>query len=569
MHTEREASSNLQTPQTDNFPSSSSATPLQNLEPLSTSPSGLEQEANAAQETVQSIELEIFPPQNTVQSTDLGSLPSEEQRAVQHTQAMTPGIDALRKRRTKPAEHQQDLTPTQDPASLLKQPEQQRDAYPPAEPSDAAASSTISSSTRSPSLAESATIQPDRPMPVAGSQAIDDYKQSNQALGTNASEALTSAGNSDGPAGGAGSESSSAEQPQQSQKLRDEAEYENLLDAIAEGILDWEPPTQQAAAPSQSVSFSFKQMQLHSEEAARKQQLQQQQRRQQHQEQKQQQQQQQKEQEPLLPRNSNGNADAVSTAPVDRPLQEAPVTANSDTEASTSKFSQPVVMPGSNHQQGMPGTSQHTAGLKTDQHVDDSDVSQNSGVAQHEALGNKATGDRADAPHLSPDVVVRSSRLRLRRASPALQARKKASKAHAGKALPSKPPTPLTSPWGTPQGTMQETKWRVIKSEQTTAEEFVKRPADVDRQRPAWATNAASAPEEDAALASEDNAAFVSRGNATEEAAQGQEQVDKSSSPPVGRALTKQELRALAARRGLDFERLLADALARGIAVSD
>ena len=98
---------------------------------------------------------------------------------------------------------------------------------------------------------------------------------------------------------------------------------------------------------------------------------------------------------------------------------------------------------------------------------------------------------------------------------------------------------------------MQETEWRVTTSEQTTAEEFVKRPADLDSQRPVWAASAV---------------APAARAGANEEGGRQSEPSSTQSAPPsVSRPLTKEELRALAARQGLDYERLLADALSRGI----
>ena len=586
----------MHTPQTDATSSSASTSQLQHPEPLSASPSGSELKTDAVPETVQSRELGRPPSQETVQPTELGGLLPEEQRALQHAQAMTPGIDALRKRRTQPAEHQHH-TPPQDHASLLKQQRRQEITYQIAERPDAAASSSVITSSRNPqslTSADSATIQPEQQAPVAGSETSDDLEQLNHKLKHGAPDALTTANSNNGPVENANTQSKSAEQPQQSQRLLDELNYENLLDAIAEGNLDWERPTQEAAGPSQSptettqvqkqqpISFNFRQMQLHSEEAPRKQQLQQQQRRQQQRRQQQQQQQQQQQlqeqqhqeqqqeqQDQLMPKDGSGNANSSSDALLDRVLQQASATPDPDTHASTSRFSQPAVMPGSSQHEGMPDASQHPAGPRADQHADEPDVTQRPGIAQHQASGSEAPRDMADPPRLSQDVVARSSRLRLRRASPGLQAQKQGSKARAGKGAPSNRPFPLSSPRGAPQGTMKETKWRVIKSEQTTAEEFVKRPAGVDRQRPAWATNAAFVPEENAAAASEDNAALASRDRASGEAAQAHMRTDESSSPPVGRALTKQELRALAVRRGLDFEQLLADALARGIPVSD
>lgn len=180
----------------------------------------------------------------------------------------------------------------------------------------------------------------------------------------------------------------------------------------------------------------------------------------------------------------------------------------------------------------------------------------------------ETAGAPADNVRKPPDTAPRpSSRLRLRTTSPGLQAKKlrlrDAAKrqAQAWRSQAAKLQGPAATPGQAPgsgglsnRGVQkEEPKWRVVRTESTAAEDFVKPSADVANQRPAWAPTSA-------AQNSEGSEVVGSRPSADEDVAQ---------AATESRALTKQELQALADRRGLDFQKLLADARARGIAVAD
>ena len=169
------------------------------------------------------------------------------------------------------------------------------------------------------------------------------------------------------------------------------------------------------------------------------------------------------------------------------------------------------------------------------------------------------------------DIALRtSSRLRLRTTSPGLQTKKlrmrdaaaqqgKAERSQAAK--PQGPDEVLSKLRAAGRASSQKEKqeeqiqWRVVRSESTTAEEFVKITADAVSHRPAWAPHgAASAP------GSIEQNAGPSMSTA---------QADAAEASVDSRALTKGELKALADRRGLNFEKLLADARSRGIAVEE
>lgn len=177
-------------------------------------------------------------------------------------------------------------------------------------------------------------------------------------------------------------------------------------------------------------------------------------------------------------------------------------------------------------------------------------------------------GKPADNVTKPVDTAPRpSSKLRLRTTSPGLQAKnlrlRNAAKrqAQAGRSQAAKLQSPAATPGQAPgngglsgRGVQkEEPKWRVVRTESTAAEDFVKPPADAAKQRPAWAPTSA-------AQDSEGSEVVSGRPNADEGVAQ---------AATESRALTKQELKALADRRGLDFQKLLADARARGIAVAD
>ncbi len=178
----------------------------------------------------------------------------------------------------------------------------------------------------------------------------------------------------------------------------------------------------------------------------------------------------------------------------------------------------------------------------------------------------------SDATPPSQQTAPRvNSRLKLHRNAPGLQSRKQRMRdaalhrARSDKSPAAKLPGPSSGggsatdnalPGGPQPAQPQQTKWRLVKSESTAAEEFVKPTADASKQRPAWASRAGPPatndvePQQD--VESVSNAQHAEAGVSSE-----------------SRALTKKELQALADRRGLDFERLLADARSRGIFVAD
>ena len=169
------------------------------------------------------------------------------------------------------------------------------------------------------------------------------------------------------------------------------------------------------------------------------------------------------------------------------------------------------------------------------------------------------------------DIALRTSnRLRLRTTSPGLQTKKlrmrdaaarqgKVNRAQAAKTQG--PDDVLSKLRATGRASSQNKKqeeqiqWRVVRSESTTAEEFVKPTADAVSQRPAWASHAAAP----AAGSVEQNA----------EPSVSTAQADAAEASVDSRALKRGELKALADRRGLNFEKLLADARSRGIAVEE
>ena len=496
-----------------------------------------------------------------------GAMSSEDLRASQHAAAMAPGIDALRKRRA--AVQQQPSA--EGPASLSEQYAQQISEQQVAVNHDSAKAAAAAA----PSTAATASL-PDDQMQIAAqeagplhaphkspaapqqknqtglsqNQALNLGRHTTQPLGTMNLDTHQT-GTDDGHcADDVRDESGSAQEDQQPTRAETtgvHSEYDSLLDAIAAGELDWEAP---AAEPSANDEASKQQpsssqrthtmLEQSLQAAADQTSSQQPMRRQQ--------------------------AKAAPSNPADDSLEHAAAAAaGSGPQPSTASY--PTDKPGSTHQQTSPESSQQSAEAQSSQQsakaqsrqdAVSSEQSQKPLKAAEQAWPWESSQAASHTPTLSADVVARSSsRLRLRRGSPSLQPQKQADR--------TKKPTGRTktlsdllkskSNQSSRQDTMQETKWRVTNSQQTPAEEFVKPPADIDSQRPVWAASAAPATEP------------VS--GADEEAAQYEGGSKPSAPPSESRPLTKQELRALAARRGLDYQRLLADAVSRGIPVSD
>ncbi|MCJ1368643.1 hypothetical protein MMC16_007788 [Acarospora aff. strigata] len=478
-----------------------------------------------------------------------GAMSAEDLRASQHTQAMEPGIEALRKRR---AALQQHSSPG-DGESLSEQHAHQMSEHRAAEEQDdAAAASTAEPGLLDetlPAAAQTAVnLHAPRSTPAAPLQGQQTRTSQNQPLdaGSQTAQTLRTEIPGSSQAAGIGGHHaddisgvfSSAEERQLTgaEPSNTQDDYDSLLDAIAAGNFDWEPPGQQSpsiqASEQQPSINQPRQPSLQSQQAAADQTNSQQQ---------------------AWPE----QVEAMPSVPADMPLEEhAAGGAGPDEQAVTS--SHPTDMPASGHHQTTRQSSQQPAEAQPSQDPVSSEQGRQSAEAAEQAWpwdSSKA----ADTPTLAADVVARSnSRLRLRRASPSLQPQKQA-----GRTQPAGKPEPagrsrtlsdlLKSKRRSGQGTMQETEWRVTDSQQMTAKEFVKPPVDIDSQRPVWAASAASA----AGVGADAEAAKHEDGN------------QQSGPPSESRPLTKQELRALAARRGLDYQRLLADALSRGIPVSD
>lgn len=479
---------------------------------------------------------------------DSGGMSAEELRASKHTAAMAPGIDALRKRRA--AGQQQ---PSADAAESLSQ-QQMGELQAVQEHDSAAASAETSMPNDQVQTAAQAgvplanpqsvpTVLPQEHQPEPSQhQALNLGQQPTQPLGTTKPDTPHTGTNSDHHADDISDESGSVQQDRQPSTAETSGvqhDYDSLLDAIAAGELDWEAPaaeqipssqaSRQQPGRSQSTQTRLEQSpssdQTSSEQQVRP------------------------EQSGATPSNSPNHSfeHATSAAASDGPDQQA-ATASHTTDK-----------PGFTQQESSPGSQQQSAEAHPSQDPFSTEQSQEPGEAAKQAWPWDARTAAAGTPSLSSDVVARSSsRLRLRRKSSSLQPQKQAgrTKTAAGKAktlsdlLKSKGNRPSS------QGSMQETKWRVTNSQQMTAEEFVKPPSDIDSQRPVWAAA-------QAAPAAQDGSGI------DEEAGQREGESKLGAPPSESRPLTKQELRDLAARRGLDYQRLLADAVSRGIPVSE
>lgn len=461
-----------------------------------------------------------------------GAMSVEETQASQHSQAMAPGIDALRRRRAAVLQQQQQQSPGEDGMPLPPQQAPLTNGH--AEPQHASAEqNSVSTGDQVQAVAQTASHQQANHTGRFQDEALDASRDSpvDLPLHTESDDTAWTGAVAEPHAGDTSDVSSSREEHPLMKAVTngDQADYDSLLDAIASGSLDWEPPAQQAsssqASEQQLNTHHHMQTRLPSQEPASD--------------------------STKLPQHTwHEQAEAMPSNPADTPLQH-PDTAPAPAAAAPGQQpvtpSLPTATPGSTHQHSTTEASQRAAEA---QDLANSGQSQQPAEAADQAWPWE-DGKGADTPALSADIVARSgSRLRLRTASSsARRPQKQSSRKVASR---SQTPSNLLSPKGTAsQGAVQETEWRVTNSQQTTAEEFVKRPADLDNQRPVWAASAA-----------------VPAG-AGVEAAQHEAGSRQSPPPSESRPLTKQELRALAARQGLDYDRLLADALSRGIPMSD
>ena len=505
-----------------------------------------------------------------------GAISSEDLRASQHMAAMAPGIDALRKRRA--AVQQQPVS--QDAAYLSEEHSQQAGGLRAAvDPDSVTAAKAAAASTAAASslpddqmqfaAQEADPLQTPHHIPAAPKQehqtglsqdqAADLGRQSLEPFGTKNLGTLQT-GRADGhqhdDVRHVSAPDQDDQQPTRAETSGVQGDYDSLLDAIAAGELDWEAPvaeqspTDQASMQQPSSSQQTHTMLEQSLQATADQTSFQQPTR--------------HEQVGTTPRSpaDTSHEHATAAAAADElDLQSATANYATDKPGPTHQH----ISPESGQQAAETQYSQQSAETQSSQQPEEaqstqdpvrSEQSQKPGAAAEQAWPWESSRAVAESPTLSADVVARSSsRLRLRRASPTLQLQKQAGR--------TKKPDGKTKTLSdllkskrhrlSSQGAMQETKWRVTNSQQTTAEEFVKPPADIDSQRPAWAASAQPVAGTD------------------EEAAQLDDESKPITNPSesISRPLTKQELRALAARRGLDYQRLLADAVSRGIPVSD
>lgn len=462
--------------------------------------------------------------------TETGDMSVEEVRASQHTRAMAPGIDALRRRRAAALQQQ---SPAEDGTPLFQQQAQQTSGE--EEPQHAAVEEDA---------VAQATMVNDRLQAVAqtpGHMQVDDTGLSQaQELhassgllhlppDTESNDATWTDAAADHHAGDISGVSSPEEEHEGAVTSADQAEYESLLDAIASGSLDWQPAAQQSSssqAPEQEPNeHQHTQTQLQSQQAG------------------------------LDPTNLQQQmwpeqAEALSNPSAEIPAAAAAAAGAAAPTQQPAMPSPPTATPGPTQQQIATEARQGTE-AQSSQDFSNSEQSQQRPAETAQQSWPWDDGKAADAPTLSADVLARSgSRLRLRAASSSsLRPQKRSSRKAARRSQ-----NPPSSGDPGSQGTLQEDKWRVITSEEMTAEEFVKPPVDVDNERPVWAASAV---------------APAARAGAGEGAAQHEAATKHSPPPSESRPLTKQELRNLAVRQGLDYERLLADALSRGIPVSD
>ena len=508
-----------------------------------------------------------------------GAMSSDDLRASQHAAAMAPGIDALRKRRA--AVQEQPLA--EDTASLSEQHAQQMGEhqgavnYESAEAAVAAATTSLPDDQIRTAAQEAGPLDTPHNTPAAPQQEHQTGLPQNQALnmsrgtiqprGTKHLGTLQTGTGDVHHAEDVRDVLGSAREDQQPTKAETsgvQGEYDSLLDAIAAGELDWEAPvaeespndqaSKQQPSSSQPTHTMLQQpLQASTHQTSS--------------------------QQPM----GREQAEAMSSNPADDSLEHAAAAA-AGCNPQPSTASHPTDKPGTTHQQTSPESSQQSAEAHSSQQSAEAQPSQQSAEAQsrQDAVSSEqsekavkaaeqawpwdSSQAAADTPTLSADVVARSSsRLRLRRALPSQQPQKQADRTQkpTGRTKTLSDLLKSKSNRSSGQGTMQETKWRVTNSEQTTAEEFVKPPADIDRQRPVWAASAAPAAQPVSGPAAQP----VS--GSDEEAAQYEGGSQPSAPPSESRPLTKQELRALAARRGLDYQRLLADAVSRGIAEAD
>ena len=425
----------------------------------------------------------------------------EELQAAQHAQAMAPGIDALRKRRKQ-----------SEPKSA------------PAEPADSMPAINQQQVT-SPSteVFEQATEQQNLEMSAQDIIEISDA-------------ALTADINSP------------------TQDMVKLAESESLLDAIIAGSIDWEELASLSAS-AQEIAGSQQSAQKASQPQISDSQL-------------------------IAPQTSTAHVTKQQTkarSPQSQSMQ------NQQADHSPQTLSQLSHEPDESESSSVESTGTETSQVALDQQQNRqtqepvslprlSEGQATQTQAKQQGLGEAGRGASDSTTKASARAARSSSGLRLHRNAPGLQTKTRRlreaamQRAQSERLQAAKLQPATTESSSDHAGTLfgsqavpQQDKWRVVKSESTSAEEFVKPTPDVAEQRPVWAVHA-GLPSSAPAGSSGGQVDGIDTSSAESATA-----VESSES----RALTKKELKALADRRGLDFERLLVDARSRGILVTD
>ena len=505
------------------FPSSSAATsqatqaePINNSTPaidISSSPQHQKPHATSAQAHL-SADHELDESADKEQSLPAAasSLSPEELQASQHAQAMAPGIDSLLKRRKQ----------QQQPPLAAEQTQ--------AEPEH----TTLMQEVHHQQAIQPEVAQPSSPSEAAEADLYDTHgKAAEQGASTLAKQAEAASSPSLTTAEGQMSRDEEAAQL---------AESDSLLDAIIAGNIDWaevaaatvqeHASSQQPPLPTSQHSFTgqqlgLRQSQTHMQSSSQS--------------------------EPEI------QSQVAPDHKSDGQLQELQSEQQQQQQTKLQEDAQePVTYQSINTESPRTGVSQQ------------SEAQSGASPQASQQVPEQASKVYPDLRKPADIALRRSSRLRLRTTSPGLQTKKlrmrdaaaRQAKVDRSQAAKTQGPDDVMSKLreagrasSQKENQEEQIQWRVVRSESTTAEEFVKPTADAVSQRPAWASHAAAP-----AAGSVEQTAGPSVSTA---------QADAAEAPVGSRALKKGELKALADRRGLNFEKLLADAWSRGIAVED
>ncbi len=506
------------------FPSSSAATSqatqaelINNSTPaIDISPSPQHQEPYATSAQAHSSadpELDESTDKEQSLAAAASSLSPEELQASQHAQAMAPGIDSLLKRR----KQQQQQQPPQVAEQTQVEPER---------------------ATPMQEVPHQQAVQPEFAQPSSPSQAAeaDLYDAYGKAAEQGASIPVEQAEPASNP-----NLTTVEGQMSNDEKAAQLAESDSLLDAIIAGSIDWaevaaatgqehassqQPPLPANQQSSTSQQAGLRQSQTHTQRSS------------------------QSEPETQLPTVPEHQSDGQLQDLQSEQQQQQQTKLLPDAQ-------EPVTYQSVSTQSPQTGASRQ------------SEAQPGASPQAPQQVPEQTSTAYPDVRKPADIAVRRSSRLRLRTTSPGLQTKKlrmrdaaaRQSKVDQSQAAKTQGPDDVLSKLreagrASSQKEKQEeqVQWRVVRSESTTAEEFVKPTADAVSQRPAWASHAA------APAGNEEQNAGPSMSTA---------QGDAAEASVGSRALKMGELKALADRRGLNFEKLLADARSRGIAVEE